>query len=742
MKRSKKIAEVLINLPVKDIVQTFSYLVPENLTVKIGSRVTVPFGTKLVREGFVMSLRDDDDRSEKKFALKKIQEVLDDEPWFSHEMMETAKELAQFYLCSLAEIMRLFIPGKGGRQLIRFQNWLVLKNFEFTDGWENNFKRSSAQKKLLEIFLKNKTREIPWSEATVSAAAIKALEEKNILVREKRRVFRNSYQKFLKTTQTFESVPLTEEQQKNFQVIEKFLNEKKFHPCLLHGVTGSGKTKIYIEAAKKVISLGRQAIILVPEIALTGQLVQSFQKEFQGKENLIVIHSALNVHERRDAFYKIRRREANIILGVRSALFVPVTDLGLIVLDEEQDTSYKQDEAPRYHAKVVAEILAKRHNATLIFGSATPSLESFYLAQQNKLTYFSMKHRVGNIPLPKIFSVDMREELRAKNFHVLSRAMQKFIQEALNKKEQIILMLNRRGFATFVMCRSCGHVMKCPQCQLPLVYHKNSSGEYLSCHHCEFHCAVPKICPKCQSHAVKFFGSGTEKLEHELREFFPKAKIIRFDRDTTRTKFSHETILQAFREKKFDILLGTQMISKGHDMHGVTSVGILSADSVLHFPYFRAAEQCFDLILQTAGRAGRGELPGRVLVQCYTPEHYCVQAALAQDYQKFFEQEIQFRKLFLFPPFSRLIKLYFLHKNEEKAQANALAFKEKFLQVFPRSDIIQIEGPAAPFIAFAREQYRFCLLIKTKNLAPIQNFLRQENLHIRSDVWIDIDPIF
>lgn len=400
--------------------------------------------------------------------------------------------------------------------------------------------------------------------------------------------------------------------------------------------------------------------------------------------------------------------------------------------------SYKQDEAPRYHARPIAEVMAKLHRAVLLLGSATPSLETSYRARCGEFTLLSMPERIGAKPLAHVECVDMREELHRGNRTIISASLRRLIEETMAKKEQLILMLNRRGFSTFVMCRSCGAVVRCPSCSLPLVYHR--SGKLL-CHHCDIEQAVPLLCPECASPCIKYFGSGTEKLEAELKTLVPAARIVRMDRDTTARKLAHQEILTAFREKRYDILLGTQMVAKGHDIPGVTAVGILSADASLNMPDFRAAERCFMLITQTAGRAGRGESAGRVVVQCYGPEHYAVQAALKQDYEAFYREEIAVREQLFYPPFSRLVKLIVQHEDEEAARQEACRIQENFLAAFAGREGQQIIGPAPALIARFRGIHRFVLLIKTADLAAVREFLRGEGLATRNDVLIDVDPI-
>lgn len=803
------LAEVLVNIPVKSIYRAFTYQIPKELSyIDVGWRVLIPFGGRKA-EGFVVALSETSDIPVKK--VKDILSAVDDETWFTPEMIAVARWLAKFYLCTPAEMMRLFMPGKSGirmevayranlvkalieseknakryhaiyayirekgtvtlSELRRFlspdvstlsdtldqmvhRQWICkeyVARRRFSASYEHilclassvdgsavtGLSRKVAQRRLFKAL--TETPEISFSvlrKRGFSKSVIDGLIHSGLATMKTVRRFRDSYQTTPDGAPPTASPPLTPAQTEVLKQLQPAIELRQAKAFLLHGVTGSGKTRVYMEAAIKAREQDRQVLVLVPEIALTGQLVKTFQTVFA--TDIIVIHSRLTVTERNDAFFRIRRREAGVIIGARSALFTPATDIGLIILDEEQDNSYKQDEAPRYHARVVASALARYHHAVLLLGSATPSLESFYLTRQGKITLLSLPERVGNRALPRMELVDMRQELRSGNRRVLSGALESCIRDTVTAGHQMILMLNRRGYFTFVMCRSCGHVVVCRCCGLPLVYHRDGR---LACHHCDTHEMVPSICPACGSTYIKFFGSGTEKLERELQERIPEVRVVRFDRDTTRKKFAHEEILEAFRQGKYDILLGTQMVAKGHDIPNVTAVGILSADAALNMPDFRAAERCFALITQTAGRAGRGKVPGRVLVQCYNPEHYAVRCAVEQDYQKFYEAEIEFRRALFFPPFCRLIKLTFLHEKEEIARENAVQVKEKFMIAFAGAVHRQILGPAPASIAKFNGVYRFSLLIKTDDLTVTQNFLRQEQMERRTDVLIDIDPI-
>lgn len=816
-----KLADVYINIPIKSISKAYSYLIPEELDfLTVGWRVIVPFGGRDI-EGFIVDIKTlPAEAVQKDFKLKPIKTTLDEEPWFTKEVVEASRWIADFYLCSVGEIMRLFIPGKSGAHIqlqydinpqmydhmllsvegyrriyeaihaagpIKKQNlykqlvadgqedlaqnldemldkllsynvlqriysannkakaiyeYFFVANKPITDALLQSYSRKPAQRRLMEFIKGRQSGEDDFAvtftttelkEDGFSPAIIKALTEDEILRKEKSRVFRNSYVLY---KQGHDDIKLTHDQEVAVDSIVQSIQAKDKKEFLLYGVTGSGKTQVYIEAAKAARRINRRVVVLVPEIALTGQVVQAFKSYFD--DDIIVIHSRLSVSERNDAILRVRRGEAGIIIGARSALFTPADNIGLIIMDEEQDNSYKQDESPRYHARVVAEKLGEIYHATLVLGSATPSLETYHKTQKEQYQILHLPERIGNKPLPQVKCVDMRQELKMGRRTIISHPLRLLIEETIQKGEQMILMLNRRGFSTFVMCRSCGEVIKCPQCNMPLVYHKNKT---LMCHHCDIRVPVPDVCPKCESRYIKYFGSGTEKLEQELHKLVPQARVIRMDRDTTTGKFSHSEIIKRFRNKEFDILLGTQMVAKGHDIPNVTAVGIISADSALNMPDFRAAERVFMLITQTAGRAGRGDIPGKVIVQSYSPDNPAVMCGIKQDYEAFYRTEMQLREALFFPPFCRIIKLIFQNEQPEEARKQAELFKEHFLQKFGHVARQQIIGPAPAMIYSFRGIYRFSMLIKTNDLPAVNQFLRSEGLDRDMHVIIDIDPI-
>lgn len=729
-----KIAEVFANMKTNQIHQTYTYAVPERLNfLSAGWRVYVPFGGIKKVDGFVISV-DEIENPEKvfDFELKEIFDVFDDEAWFTPEMIQSAQFISNFYLCPLSHSMSLFMPTKNSRPIKnKFEKFIKLaKNFS-ADYLNKISSSASAQLNLMKTLIEQKE----MSAKNFHSAQIKNLENLGLIEIENRRIFRDSYANLNPPENNF---ILTDEQNFVIDSVKKFLDKKIFQGFLLHGVTGSGKTQVYIELTKIVRKMNRRVIILVPEIALTGQIVYNFKRYFP---DIAVIHSRISTEEKNDIFYRIRTDEISIVIGARSALFTPIENVGLIVIDEEQDFSYKQTEMfPKYHARTVAEEFAKFHNAAIIFGSATPSFENFYRAQKNELIYLQMKNRVFKQNLPEVKCVDMRVELKAGNKKVLSRDLQQLLKKTLENHEQAIILLNRRGFNTFVMCRNCGEIIKCPDCGLAMTYHADG---ILKCHHCEIEKNPPKICPTCGSKYIKYLGSGTEKLEKELGEIFPSAKVLRMDRDTTNKKFGHQKILDEFSAGNYDILFGTQMVAKGHDIKKVSAVGILNADSSLNFADFRAGENCFNLITQAAGRAGRADFLGKVIVQAYNIDNDAIICGCEQNYEKFFENEIKLREEFFFPPFSRLVKILFQSKKKELAQNLAeevvkifSADTEKFAE--SRQEIF---GPIPAMIENLRGVYRFVVLIKSSDLNFVRHFLQKNNLQKMSEVQIDFDPI-
>ncbi len=530
-------------------------------------------------------------------------------------------------------------------------------------------------------------------------------------------------------------------QQEAFAAIHTAIESKQFHTFLLHGITGSGKTEVYLSAIETTLATGRSALLLVPEIALTPAVAGQFFARFG--DRVAILHSAFTDSERSEQWRRIRSGAAGVVVGTRSGVFAPVRNLGLIVVDEEHDQSYKQEETPRYSGRDVAIVRAQAAGACVVLGSATPSLESRYNVQRGKYTLLELPGRIENRPLPKVEIIDMREEfLATRKQATFSRRLIEAIGQRLDNGEQTMLLLNRRGFSSFVACRACGERVQCRNCSVTLTYHRRDRR--LLCHYCGYAERVPSICPKCQSEHIYFLGVGSEKVEEELHREFPRARITRLDRDTVTGKRQYEVILQGFRDHDFDILVGTQMIAKGHDIPNVTLVGVVSADTGLGMPDFRAAERTFQLLTQVAGRAGRGDLPGIVLVQTINPDHYAVRMAAAQDYQAFYEKELNFRRMMHYPPFTAMANVLVRSEKQEAALRLSAEIGRLFM---PAPEKVKVMGPAEAPVPRLKNEFRFQLLIKSTSRKTLNELLVRARDFAVSNKWpatalvIDVDPL-
>ena len=534
---------------------------------------------------------------------------------------------------------------------------------------------------------------------------------------------------------------LNPHQQEAFDAIRLALASRQFQAFLLEGVTGSGKTEVYLSAIEAALALGRGALLLVPEIALTPAVAGQFHHRFGAR--VAILHSAFHDSERAQEWRRIRAGEASVVVATRSGVFAPVQNLGLIIVDEEHDQSYKQQETPRYHGRDVAVVRARNENAVIVLGSATPSLETRYNAERGKYTRLVLPGRIERRPMPTVSVIDMRREfLETRKQATFSRALIDAVTERLENGEQTMLLLNRRGFSSFVACRACGERLQCVNCSVTLTYHKRDRR--MLCHYCNYATPVPERCPKCASDYLQFIGVGSERLEQELGAFFPKARIARLDRDTVGGKRDYETILAGFRERHYDILVGTQMIAKGHDIPNVTLVGIVNADLGLGLPDFRAAERTFQLLTQAAGRAGRGETPGIVLIQTINPDHYAIQCAAEQDYEKFYRKEIEFRRLMYYPPFGSLANIIIRSTNEEDALSRSAALGRL---LNPAPEGVRVMGPAPAPVLRVKSEYRYQVLLKTASRKRLSEVLVDIRRFATAEKWgpanlaIDVDPM-
>ncbi|MEE1230455.1 MAG: primosomal protein N' [Phascolarctobacterium sp.] len=780
---------VAINLPVKSLFRQFTYAVPEKLSfLDRGWRVVVPFSGQKV-EGFVVERCALPTAPGMLAKIKYVEAALGDSPWFDSEMLATATWLADYYMCNLAEAMRLFVPGKtsirrqavrdGAGRLLYYAYAERLKEktvqaFALTEAGREALeaglltKRARAQHGALAV-LADATEWLSAAELDakgVSRAVLKALCERNYVAQREKRVLRNSYARPAGLAESFQ---LTSEQQRAVASIIKAIDRnnvaadaaaqgvacagaqesaggvaaktvgKQQETFLLQGITGSGKTEVYLRAAAHAVDSGKQVLMLVPEIALTAQLVKRFQAWFG--EQIAVAHSKLSQNERGDVWYRMRTRQAQVLIGVRSAVFAPFADLGLVIIDEEHETSYKQEERPNYHAREVALARCRNTGAPLILGSATPDITTYYKALAGEYTHLRLTQRPNGSQLPEVHLVDMRRELQEKNFSVLSRRLQQALVTTAAEGEQAIVLLNRRGYSTFVMCRDCGHTITCPHCAVALVYH--SAHEDMRCHYCGNTAPVPTECPNCHSRRIKFFGTGTQKAEAELQQL-PDVRVLRMDQDSTMAKFAHEDILRQFASGASNVLIGTQMVAKGHDIPNVTLVGVLSADSALNLPDYRASERAFSLLTQAAGRAGRGARPGQVIFQTYDVENEIIQLAAKQDYDGFAKIELEDRKEFFYPPFAQMLKLTIWDKSDGEglALAQKLVFYLQRLQLEGKlSAELQISGPFPALVSKVRDLYRFNVLIKAKDLGPVKDAILNSEFKEQKNLYFDVDPV-
>lgn len=783
------IAEIIINTTAKRLQQTFSYTVPDHLAVRVGSRVIVPFGFRR-EEGIVVALHEEL-AEPADFTLKPIEGVLSSQTGFQEEMIETALWIRDYYVCNLSDALRLFMIDKRGlvRQEVlslgptpattaegrTIQLYVADKGKVEKGALSRKFGRDLISRLLAEkslgseSFLKNKIadkmedwlsfekddledilRGRPKQQALLAELKAKKtapaayFQSKGYTRDLMRRLSATGLARWeqhptgttniLPTLESDEALPLTAEQKEALAVIERDEGGKTY---VLHGITGSGKTEIYMQLAEKVLKKGQQVIVLVPEIALTGQIVRRFLRRFG--DDVVVMHSQLSQGEKRNNWLRMQNGTSHICIGARSAVFSAARSIGLFIVDEAHDSSYKQDEAPRYQAVAVARKRAAYYGCPVILGSATPALGDYYKALQGDYVLVELKERVGHRPLPEVAVVDMREELARGNYRVVSDSLYDLLNETLAARQQAIILLNRRGYSTFIMCRKCGYVVKCDTCDVAMVYHRQSS--HLKCHYCDAEKPVPTVCPSCGSKYIKFFGSGTEKVEQQLHELFPTARIVRLDQDTTSRKHSGDRIIEAFRRHEYDILLGTQMVAKGHDFPGVSAVGILSADSLLNLPAYWAGERTFQLLTQAAGRAGRGDVPGRVVMQTYAPDHYVIQCAARQDYRAFYDQEIQFRQELAYPPFQEMTKIMVSDVDEQAVwrKANDVAAALESWNKENGAAVIII-GPYEDVIKKIRNKYRLVLSLTAADLGPIKKGMRDLPACWQTGVVIDVDP--
>ena len=713
------IASVLVELSNRNVDKCYDYLIPKNFenNVKIGIRVIVPFG-KQILEGFVLNISSKTSSDN----LKEIINIVDTDVILNEELLELGKYIRRNTLSTLISAYQTMLPKALKAQKKSSINKAYDKYIElnFDKKCLDNYKFNESQKKIIDSILNGvNSKKILKS---ISSSSLNTLINKDIV----KEVLIEKYRLNIVKKKNYKKVCLNTEQQHAVNMIMSSTST-----CLLYGVTGSGKTEVYMEVIDKILNIGKTAIVLVPEISLTPQITNRFVSRFGN--NVAILHSRLSEGEKYDEYRKIARGEVSIVIGARSAIFAPLKNIGVIIVDEEHTNTYKQENNPKYNAIDIAIERAKHHNAKVILGSATPSLESFSRAIANKYQLVQLKKRANDKDLPDVLIVDMNREAKKNNY--FSSILIENIKEALNNEEQVILFLNRRGYASFITCSNCGYVSKCPNCDITLTYHKSSDTE--NCHYCGYTTKRKIICPNCHEPSIKNLGVGTEKIEEEINKLF-NTKVIRMDFDTTNTKGAHERIIEDFQNKKYDILLGTQMIAKGLDFPNVTLVGVINADTSLMIPNFRSSEYTFQLLSQVAGRSGRGEKGGKVIIQTFNKEHYAISLAKTHNYIEFFNKEMKIRRELNYPPYCYLVSLKIISRDYElaKKESNNITIK---LRNSLKSSIIL--GPSIGSTFKINNTYRFGILIKYKKEDNLYNFLEKilEYYKTNDKIKIDID---
>ena len=716
-------ANVIIEYPVKSLNKMFIYKVPEKLqdVIKVGMKVYVPFGTKEVF-GFVMELKDTNDTD---YELKEIIRIDNEELVLNKELMDVGEYLSNITLCNLITAYQTMLPSSLKIKSQKhnydiYDEFIIIKDINKVDDYIDQYKN---RKKQIEVL--NKLKNGKLNKKDISSNIFKSLKDADLIEIEKVSKYRIN-----KDNTSLVKKELTKEQENVFNSVDF----SKHDTYLLYGITGSGKTEVYIKWIESVINSGKTAIMLVPEIGLTTQIAKRFYEAFGG--DVAIFHSSLSEGEKYDEYLKILRGEVHVVVGTRSAVFVPIKNLGVIIIDEEDSGSYKQDNNPRYHARDIAIYRGKYNNIPVVLGSATPSLESKARADKGVYKLLKLTKRIGNAKLPNVYLVDMESEMKKRNT-IFSEVLQEKIKDRLERHEQIILLLNRRGFSTFITCSNCGYTYKCPNCDITLTYHKSTNN--LICHYCGYQKKRDEVCPKCAEDSLNYYGLGTEKLEETINSMYPGIRVVRMDQDTTRNKGTHEKIINDFKEYKYDLLLGTQMISKGLDFPKVSLVGVINADTTLNLPDYRSGENTYSLLSQVAGRAGRSDIPGEVIIQTFNPDNFCLNCVKENDYDKFYLGEMQFRKTLKYPPYYYMVGLKIIGKDYEKTLENAKKAKYYLTKNLSKDTIVL--GPTTASILKFNNEYRMQIIIKYKFDDKLMNTLRElDNIFIGiKDSYLEID---
>ena len=742
------IAEVIINRGAKKLNRTFDYNIPKELEelILVGSKVLVPFGNggKLA-EAFVVGIKE-----KSTFELKNIAKL---EENLTDKQITLAKWMAKRYFCNISDCIKLMLtPGtRNKNKEKRIQDKTINCVYLKKDIEEIEFEietgkiKSEKQKRLLNFVKDNEGTTVPEIEMFTDCARgiVNTLVKNGYLEIIEKKVERNPL--LGRNCEKTSSLNLTEEQKNAYNSVEETINKNEYKQFLLYGVTGSGKTEVYLQLIEKVLKIGKNAIVLVPEISLTPQMLDRFISRF-GKSDIAILHSKLSIGERHDEWERIREKKARIVIGARSAIFAPIENIGIIIIDEEHDSSYKSETNPRYNAKEIAKILAKENKAPLLLGSATPDINTFYNATSEneegntKIQLLTLTKRANESSLPKVEIIDLKQELANGNRSMLSMELYNSIEENIKQKRQTILFLNRRGYSTFIMCRNCGYTVKCPNCNISMTYH--SYEKKLKCHYCSYEENLVTICPECHSDKIRYFGTGTQKLEQEINKQFPNASTIRMDIDTVTKKNSHEEILNKFKNENIDILIGTQMVVKGHHFPNVTLVGVIAADSSLNIDDYRANERTFQILTQVAGRAGRENLSGKVIMQTYNPDNFSIICAQKQNYEMFYETEIALRKQLKYPPFCDIILISFNGLNEYNIKNISNEMYKKLLEKLNQEEF-KIFRPMPSPIDKIQNRYRWRIIIKGNITVEANEILNQTLKEIYSknikDIRISID---
>ena len=716
-------------------VKTFSYLIPDEMKdkIQIGQAILVPFGRQGLINAFCVGFSD---YLPGDFKVKKISKILDETPLFSLEYLKLLEWVANYYCTDLVTVLNAAIPLKLIEKASKTEQAVEFVTF---DG------ATKRQKEVLEIL--QTSGKVPLIEfekqAKTTRATIKKLESIGCLKLTNEELYRNPLD-ILKITEKEPLFELSEEQNKVYEEIKKLKN-KTSSSILLHGVTASGKTEVYFKLIDDTIKSGKNVLFLAPEIALASQLTKRLAKKF-GTKDVAIWHSSISDGERYDVWQKLYKNEIKILAGARSAVFAPLQNIGLIVIDEEHESAYKQTSpAPRYDAKVVAKKLSELHNCPLILGSATPDISVYYNAL-NTNNLFELTKRYNDAKVPHVTVINMQEHGRAAYRNVISKPLQTAINETLEQGKQAILLINRRGFSTYTQCQACGHVVECPNCAIPMIWH--SKDNRLKCHYCNHTESFPEFCPECGSDALRNSGTGTQKIEQYIKELYPDKVVERIDSDILVRKGEHIRLLERFQKGEIDILVGTQMIAKGLDNPNVTLVGVISADASFNLPDFRASERGFQLLTQVAGRAGRGGYEGKVYFQTYNPEYYALESAKSQNYKEFYSKEIIAREEFDYPPFSQIVRLILSGVNSFRVEKSALEIATRLSTMIDKygiSERLEVLGPTACVIERINGQYRFQILVKNKMAEKghmfVSSFINKIVMPKDIKLTIDVDPL-